>query len=71
MPKTPPPDEIRLKAIGVTRLEPGQVTGIGRLRTRPEVLERFLRLSTAERGRVVEAGLKALGLLEVQDAKDD
>ena len=39
MPRTPPPDEIRLKAIGVTRLKPGQATYTPRIRARKEVLE--------------------------------
>lgn len=68
MPRTPPPDEIRLKAIGVTRLEPGEVSYAPRIRVKAEALERFLALNTQQRGEVVEAGLKALGLLEVKDA---
>ena len=62
MPRTPPPDEIRLKAIGVTRLKPGQATYTPRIRARKEVLEAFLKLDTEQRGQVVEAGLEALGL---------
>jgi len=68
MPRTPPPDEIRLKAIGVTRLEPGQATYAPRVRAKREVLERFLSLNTRQRGEVVEAGLRALGLWGVKDA---
>lgn len=63
MPKRPPPDEIRLNALGVTRLRPGEATGTVRVRAAAAVLERFLSLSPLERGRVVEAGLR-----EVQDA---
>jgi len=70
MPRTPPPDEIRLKAIGVTRLKPGQATYTPRIRARKEVLEAFLKLDTEQRGQVVEAGLEALGLLEVQDEQE-
>lgn len=68
MPRTPPPDEIRLKGIGVTRLEPGQATYAPRVRAKREVLERFLSLNTRQRGEVVEAGLRALGLWGVKDA---
>jgi len=68
MPRTPPPDEIRLKAIGVPRLEPGQATYSPRVRAKREVLERFLSLNTRQRGEVVEAGLRALGLWGVKDA---
>jgi hypothetical protein len=70
MPRTPPPDEIRLKAIGVTRLKPGQATYTPRIRARKEVLEAFLKLDTEQRGQVVEVGLEALGLLEVQDEQE-
>lgn len=60
MPRKPPPDEVRLKAIGVTRLRPGEATFTARVRGKAAVLERFKRLTPEERGVVVELGLKAL-----------
>jgi hypothetical protein len=60
MPRKPPPDEVRLRAIGVTRLRPGEATCTVRVRGPSDVLERFLKLSTEERGRVVVLGLEAL-----------
>jgi nitrate reductase alpha subunit len=60
MPRKPPPDEIRLRALGVTRLKPGEVTYAPRVRAKKEVLEAFLALTPEERGAVVEVGLRAL-----------
>jgi predicted transcriptional regulator len=60
MPRRPPPDEIRLKAIGVTRLKPGEATLTFRVRAEVGVLERFERLSPQERGAVVKAGFEVL-----------
>lgn len=60
MPRRPPPDEIRLTAIGVTRLRPGEATCTVRVRGQADVLERFLSLSTQERGEVVARGLEVL-----------
>lgn len=69
MPRKPPPDEIRLTAIGVTRLAPGEATHTVRVRGKAEALERFMALSPRERGRVVVAGLKALEKVEVGDGE--
>ncbi len=62
MPRKPPPDEIRLKAIGVTRLRPGEATLTVRVRGKAAVLERFEALSPEERGRIVEAGFSREGV---------
>lgn len=62
MPRRPPPKELRLRVLGVEALEPGEVSRHVRLRARKEVWETFAALPTKERGRVVEAGLKVLGL---------
>ncbi|MFN3392465.1 MAG: hypothetical protein ACK40N_11980 [Meiothermus ruber] len=62
MPRKPPPDEIRLRAIGVTRLRPGEATLTVRVRGKAELLRRFEALSPEERGRVVEAGFSREGV---------
>ena len=67
MPRKPPPDEIRLRAIGVTRLQPGESSYSPRVRAKKEVLEAFLALTPEERGAVVEAGLRALNITKRGD----
>jgi hypothetical protein len=67
MPRKPPPDEIRLRAIGVTRLKPGESSYSPRVRAKKEVLEAFLELTPEERGAVVEAGLRALNITKRGD----
>ena len=62
MPRKPPPDEIRLRALGLTRLQPGESGYSPRVRAKKEVLEIFLELTPEERGAVVEAGLRALNI---------
>lgn len=67
-----PPLEVRLRALGsLTPLEPGEVTSQGRFRSAPAVARAFLSLDTRRRGEVVAAGLRVLGLLEVEDATTD
>jgi hypothetical protein len=60
MPRKPPPDEIRLRALGVTRLKPEESSYSPRVRAKKEVLAAFLELTPEERGAVVELGLRAL-----------
>jgi len=67
MPRKPPPDEIRLRAIGVTRLGPEEASYSPRVRAKKEVLEAFLALTPEERGAVVEAGLRALNITKRGD----
>ncbi|MDM7323603.1 MAG: hypothetical protein P3W93_001160 [Thermus sp.] len=67
MPGRPPPKEQRLRALGVTALEPWEVSTSVRIRVPKEVWEVYAPLTAKEKGRVVEAGLKALGLLEERD----
>ncbi|GEM83627.1 hypothetical protein [Meiothermus hypogaeus] len=68
MPRKPPPDEVRLKALGVTRLRPGEATFTVRVRGKAAVLERFKLLTPEERGAVVEAGFTALEAEDEQEA---
>ena len=70
MPRVPPPKEVRLKALGVEALEPGEVS----LRMRIRLPERYLLQVEAVppkvRGQALLLGLQALGLLrEVEDAE--
>jgi len=67
MPRKPPPDEIRLRALGLTRLKPGESGYSPRVRAKKEVLEIFLELTPEERGAVVEAGLRALNITKRGD----
>lgn len=62
--RKPPPKEIRLRALGVEALEEGEVSRHIRVRGKQEVVERFAALPSKLRGRVVEEGLRSLGLLE-------
>ena len=56
------PRERRAANLGVEPLEPGEHSDNLRIRARREVWEALARLTPRERGRVVEAGLEALGL---------
>lgn len=52
----------RLKALGVEALEEGETSFVARVRLPKPAGVVFYRLSARERGQVVEAGLKALGV---------
>lgn len=49
---------MRLKALGLSRLEPGQVSATLRFRTTPHTLSLLEDMSPAERGAVLERGLR-------------
>jgi len=57
----PPPREVLAARFGVEPLEPGEHFGNLRIRAPRKVWEALARLTPRERGRVVEAGLEALG----------
>lgn len=57
-----PPKEIRFKALGIEGLAPGEDSRKIRIRGPVELLDALEELTPKERGRVVGAGLKALGL---------
>lgn len=60
MGKKLPPDEIRLKALGITeRIPPGQRGGVLWFRAREEVFQLFNEMSVEERARIVELGIQA------------
>jgi len=56
------PREVRAKLLGVEPLQEGEASLTIRIRGRLEDLEAFRRLSARERGAVVRAGLRALGI---------
>lgn len=65
-----PPKERRLKALGVEALGPDEVSLKLRVRLGKTTAAVLQALSPKRRGEVVEAGLRALGLLEgVEDGK--
>lgn len=66
-----PPKELRLRALGVEALAPGEVSAKVRIRGPEELFRLLERLSPKERGVVVKAGLEALGyLMERSHAQD-
>ncbi|MGK0618095.1 hypothetical protein [Meiothermus cerbereus] len=66
-----PPKERRLAALGVEALRPDEVSVRVRVRLRKPLAALFDTLPPKRRGEAVEAGLRALGLLEeVQDGKE-
>ncbi|WP_027883445.1 hypothetical protein [Meiothermus rufus] len=66
-----PPREALARRWGLRPFEPGEAGERVYIRAEGEALERFKALKPEERGRVVRVGLRALGLLEVQDAAPD
>ena len=56
-----------MRALGLTRLKPGESGYSPRVRAKKEVLEIFLELTPEERGAVVEAGLRALNITKRGD----
>lgn len=63
-----PSKERRLAALGVEPLRPDEVSVKLRVRLRREALVQVERLSPVQRGEALSIGLRALGLLEVEDA---
>ena len=55
------PKEVRTKALGVTALQPGEVSVNLRIRAPARIVELFAKLSPYERGEVVALGLRARG----------
>jgi hypothetical protein len=53
------PKEVRAKLLGVTLLQPGEVSLTLRVRANREVMAQFLALTPGERGNVVRLGLEA------------
>lgn len=58
--KDRPSKESRLKTLGVEALEAGEGTYLVRVRMQEQVYAVFSKLDSKQKGRVVEAGLKAL-----------
>lgn len=56
-----PPKGVRLRALGVEALAPGEKSEKVRIRGPQDLFELLKRLSPKERGRVLMAGLEALG----------
>jgi len=65
-----PPREALAARWGLRLFEDGETGERVYIRALAVVLERFKALPPDKRGRVVEAGLEALGLLEVQDEQE-
>ena len=59
--RRPPPKGVRLRALGVEALVPGEKSEKVRIRGPEELFELLKRLSPKERGRALLAGLEALG----------
>lgn len=70
--RKPPPLEVRLRALGVEPLGPGERSEKVRVRGPEELFERLERLSPKQRGEVFMAGLEAWGLAEeVKDGEGE
>lgn len=63
------PKERRIEILGGTALEEGEIGKVLWVRGPDHAVSRFQALGPAERGRVVMAGLEALGLLQEPDTK--
>jgi len=66
--RKPPPKEVRLRALGVEALEPGERSERVRIRGPEELFAALEKLSPKERGRALLVGLEALGLLRREEA---
>lgn len=55
------------RRLGQEPLGPGEATRLVHIRGEKEVLDLFAALPAKERGRVIRAGLEALGLMEGED----
>lgn len=66
-----PPKERRLAVLGVEALGPDEVSAKPRVRLRREVLALIEKMTPTQRGEALVIGLRALGLLEVEDATTD
>jgi hypothetical protein len=67
--KAIPPEE-RARRLGVAPLLPGEAGRGVYVRAPKEVLDAFLALTARERGKVVKAGLEALGYLRGEERRE-
>ncbi len=64
------PREERARLLGVKLLEPGEAGSRVWVRGERGVVEAFRRLPAEERGKVVKAGLEALGYLKGEERRE-